>query len=245
MLSAFVLLGVFEIKPAWAQSVIKTIDVVSFPYNLKYNPNNGYIYVGNYYTNDVSVIDSVTNTVIKTLDVGNDPRYLEYNPSNKDIYVANSDSDDVSVISSSTIIIGPAANAGLDLKVVSGSVVQLDGSDSNSNSTENNLSYQWTQIRGPSVTLDDPRSVKPTFKAPETESQENIVFELAVINDEGVRSEPDKVEITVNPTRSTTSEGDESRILGDEITGILKNPLNMTNSIDSADKLRDILTNNN
>ena len=37
---------------------------------------------------------------------------------------------------------------------------------------------------------------------------------------------------------------DESRTLSDEITGIIKNPFNVTNSIDSADRLRDILTDN-
>ena len=226
-------------------TVIKTIPVGDHPWYLEYNPSNNAIYIVNHDTDDVSVISGYTNKVIKTIPVGDGPGYLEYNPSNKYMYTANTYSDDVSVIGSYTIIIGPAANAGLNLKVDSGSVVQLDGSNSNSNLTENMLSYQWTQIGGPVVTLDDPRSVKPTFKAPETESTENIVFSLVVINDEGVRSEPDEVKITVNPTRFTTSEDDESRTLSDEITGILKNPLNITNSIGTADRLRDILRTDN
>jgi len=93
--------------------------------------------------------------------------------------------------------------------------------------------------------LNDPTSPNPTFTASKTREQVDINFSLMVTNEEGIASEPDEVKITVNPTRSTTSEDDESRTLGDEITGIIKNPLNMTNSIDTSNRLRDILTDNN
>lgn len=67
-----------------------------------------------------------------------------------------------------------------------------------------------------------------------------------VTNEEVTSSEPDEVKITVNPVLSTTSdEGDESRTLGEEITRIIKNPFNVTNSIDSVDMMKDILTDNN
>ena len=127
ILLSFILLGVLELKPGWARSVIKTIDVGGEPIDLEYNPSNKYIYVANFDSDDVSVIASVTNIVIKTIDIGTGPWDLEYNPSNKRIYSANHWSDTVSVIGSSTIIIGQAPNAGLDLKVESGTIVQLDG----------------------------------------------------------------------------------------------------------------------
>jgi YVTN family beta-propeller protein len=214
---------------------------------LEYNPINKYAYVADLYSHDVSVINSATNKVVKTIDVGDWPYDLEYSPGNNRMYVANSGSDTVSVISSSTIIIGPAADAGPNLTVDSGSLVRLDGSSSNSssNSSEDSLPYKWTQTGGPRVTLNDQASPNPTFTAPRTAEQSEITFSLLVTDEEGNTSEPDEVKITVNPLRLNTSENDESRTLGDEITGILRNPLNVTNSIDSADRLRDILSDNN
>ena len=196
----------------------------------------------NFNSNDVSVIDSVTNIVTKTIDVGPGPWDLGYNPSNKRIYSANLWSDDVSVIGSSTIIIGPAPNAGLDLKVESGTIVQLDGDSSiSSNSSEGTLTYKWTQTEGPGVTLNNPSSPNPTFIAPIMVDQSEITFSLVVTNEEGITSEPDEVKITVYPTRSTISEEDNSKTINDSIKRIIKNPLNVSNSIDSANKIRDVL----
>lgn len=73
LLSSFVLLEVLELKPLWAQSVIKTLDVGYTPFGLKYNPNNDYINVTNSNSDSVSLISSATNTVIKTIDVGDRP----------------------------------------------------------------------------------------------------------------------------------------------------------------------------
>ena len=56
LLSSFILLGVLELKPSWAQSVIKTIDVGNGPLDIEYNPFNKYIYVANFNSDDVSVI---------------------------------------------------------------------------------------------------------------------------------------------------------------------------------------------
>ena len=98
LLSSFILLGVLELKPSWAQSVIKTIDVGNGPLDIEYNPFNKYIYVANGLSDDISVINSATNKVIKSIDVGDFPLALQYNPSNKYVYVANFSSDSVSII---------------------------------------------------------------------------------------------------------------------------------------------------
>ena len=46
LLSSFIFFGVFRVKPALAQSVIKTIDVGDNQFALEYNPINGtYIYL--------------------------------------------------------------------------------------------------------------------------------------------------------------------------------------------------------
>ncbi len=67
-----------------------------------FNPSNDNVYVSNYRSNDVSVIDSSTNAVVATVDVGSQPMYLVFNPSNDNVYVSNYRSNDVSVIDSST-----------------------------------------------------------------------------------------------------------------------------------------------
>jgi hypothetical protein len=111
------------------------------------------------------------------------------------MYVTNAGSNTVSVIG----IISPIADAGPDQTVDSGATVQLDGTGSSANGGSPIVSYQWTQVSGPTVTLDDPTSATPSFTAPDTEVQENIVFEIVVTNEQGVESQPDSVTITVNP----------------------------------------------
>ena len=135
----------------------------------------------------------------------------------------------------------------LILVAESGTLVHLEGSSgrSNTDSTEDDLTYKWTQTNGPGVTLNDPTSPNPTFIAPNTSERAEITFRLIVTNGEGTASEPDEVKITVNPTRTTTSEeADDSKTINDVIRDIIKNPLNITDSIDSADRLRDVLTHN-
>ena len=67
-----------------------------------YDPSNGYIYVTNYASGTVSVIDGATNTVIANITVGPAPWGVAYDPSNGYIYVADSGSDSVSVIDGAT-----------------------------------------------------------------------------------------------------------------------------------------------
>ena len=45
---------------SYTNKVIKTINVGDFPSGLQYNPNNKYIYVANFGSDDVSVISSST-----------------------------------------------------------------------------------------------------------------------------------------------------------------------------------------
>ena len=56
------------------------------------------IYVANFNSNTVSVIDGATNTVIATIPVGINPAGVDVNPLTDRIYVANRLSDTVSVI---------------------------------------------------------------------------------------------------------------------------------------------------
>ena len=138
----------------------------------------------------------------------------------------------------------PIAKAGPDQSVNSNDLVQLDGSNS-SDPNDSPLTYSWAQISGPEVTLSDSTSPNPTFVAPETNEQTDLAFQLTVTNEEGITSEPDEVVITVKPTTAPPPPNEEPKTIGDLIKGIIQNPLDITNSIDSANEIRDILTDNN
>jgi subtilisin family serine protease len=100
----------------------------------------------------------------------------------------------------------PTANAGADQTVAAGSTVQLDGTGS-SDPNNSPLSYSWAQTSGPSVTLSDSSSSKSTFRAPEPSATTNLVFKLEVTNNEGIKSQPDSITITVSPPPSNPDSG--------------------------------------
>lgn len=60
------------------------------------------IYVANFNSNDVSVINGETNTVIATVPVGTNPAGIDVNPLTSRVYVANRGSNTISVINSLT-----------------------------------------------------------------------------------------------------------------------------------------------
>jgi len=74
------------------------------PVGVAYDPSNGYIYVTNFGSGTVSVINGATNTVIATIPVGSEPEGVAYDPSNGYIYVADYYSNTVSVINGTTVI---------------------------------------------------------------------------------------------------------------------------------------------
>lgn len=74
----------------------------------------------------------------------------------------------------------PIANAGADQRVTERSIVTLDGSASVS-PTGGALTYEWTQVTGPPVTLALSDPARPTFAAPEVGLGEiALTFELRV-----------------------------------------------------------------
>jgi len=97
------------------------------------------------------------------------------------------------------------ADAGPDQTVDEGVTVTLDGSNS-SGPDDGIASYQWTQTDGPSVTLSDPITIKPSFTAPSGGVLgKTLIFELRVKDSGGLLS-TDTVTITVFAT--VISDGD-------------------------------------
>ena len=68
------------------------------PFGVLYDPANQQIYVANYSSRTVSVIDPSTNSVVSTVSAGNGPWNLAYDNANNDVYVTDFGSNTVSVI---------------------------------------------------------------------------------------------------------------------------------------------------
>ena len=111
----------------------------------------------------------------------------------------NSEIDEVTI----TVINNqaPTANAGADMGPInSGDVVTLNGGAS-TDPDGDVLTYAWTQVSGPTVTLSDTTAQSPTFTAPDVENLSTLVFEL-VVNDGRVDSLADRVSVSVQPVGS-------------------------------------------
>lgn len=93
--------------------------------------------------------------------------------------------------SSTFTITGIAAVAGPDQKVSGLAQVKLSGSNS-ADVTREGVSFLWTQLDGPQVTIADPSSVETAFVAPEGRSQgQSLRFQLTVTGTDGTESQDD------------------------------------------------------
>ena len=96
----------------------------------------------------------------------------------------------------------PSADAGTHLlNTVPGARVTLNGTAS-SDPDNDTLTYSWTQISGPAVTLDNATSPTPSFTVPGGASTTPIVFQL-IVNDGTVNSAPSTVTVTVQDNIGT------------------------------------------
>ena len=100
-------------------------------------------------------------------------------------------------------IIPPVSNAGPDQVVESETNVVLTGLGS-TDSDGDIIAYQWTQISGPTVNLDDSTRAEPSFDAPLVAELTLLQFELEVTDDAN-SSSSDVVDITVTPPQHDVS----------------------------------------
>src|SRR5438105_1903115 len=84
-----------------AQTVTATVGAGTQPQSVAVNPVTNKIYVANYTSNNVTVIDGVTNSTT-TVSAGAQPYSVAVNPVTNRIYVANESSNNVTVIDGAT-----------------------------------------------------------------------------------------------------------------------------------------------
>ncbi|MGJ0485838.1 MAG: PKD domain-containing protein [Methylomicrobium sp.] len=90
---------------------------------------------------------------------------------------------------------GPTANAGSDQTVQAGTLVTLNGSASTDpDNGPSSLTYSWSQISGPTLTLNGATTVQSTF----TPLTPGIYTFSLVVNDGNLSSLADEVTVTVN-----------------------------------------------
>lgn len=97
--------------------------------------------------------------------------------------------------------VAPVADAGADMTVTAGTDVTLDGSRS-SDPDDGIVSYQWTQVSGPQVSLNAAGEVKANLITPDPGSGDtSLTFKLTVTDAGGLQSEDT---VIVNVSRENT-----------------------------------------
>ena len=117
----------------------------------------------------------------------------------------------------------PLARAGDTQLRKSGEKVQLDGSAS-ADSDGDTVSYEWTQVGGPTVSLSGADTATPSFTAPEVETDTELRFSL-VVRDGSSASTASIVSVLVAPVSggcSSTGAGAPMGLLGLGLLGLLR-----------------------
>src|SRR2546426_6548076 len=91
---------------AHAQTVVATVNSGGLPYSVAYDSARGEVFVADYGSNTVSVIDGTSNTVVATVSVGSTPFGVAYDSAKGEVFVAISSSNTVSVIRSKESRVG-------------------------------------------------------------------------------------------------------------------------------------------
>ena len=93
-----------------SNTVVDTISVGSNPSSIAIDPATSRIYVTNYGSNTVSVIDGKSDRLLVNVDVGSFPHKAYYNPKTHIIYVLNVGSKTISEIKDTNLLAGVTFN---------------------------------------------------------------------------------------------------------------------------------------
>jgi YVTN family beta-propeller protein len=162
-------------------NVIASIGVGSFRFGAAFDSANGYIYVANDNSNNVSVINGATNKVIASIGVGCDPDGAAFDSANGYIYVTNFGSGTVSIISTPSQVMKQYSVTFTESGLPSGTSWYVNLSNGQSFSSTTNIitfkepngtySFSIAAINGYSVS---PSSGSITVKG--TNISQNITF---------------------------------------------------------------------
>jgi hypothetical protein len=94
----------------------------------------------------------------------------------------------------------PVAEAGPAQTVKASAPAALDGLGS-FDPEDQSITFAWTQVSGPAVTMSSNSAAEPAFTAPAVTSPATLVFQLVVMDAGGLSSTPSQVEITVMPNQ--------------------------------------------
>lgn len=101
---------------------------------------------------------------------------------------------------------GPIADAGQNGVVVERRRFRLDGTGSSDVDPQDVLTYAWTQVAGPEVTLSDTSSATPSFEAPSVPATVIVQLELRVSDGEET-SPADRVVVEISPVTDRDADG--------------------------------------
>ena len=88
-----------------AKNVIATVNAGSDPSAIAVNATTNRVYVANESSNDVTVIDGVSNTVVATVKVGLRPQYIAVSAATNRVFVSNGGDATLSVIDGATLAV--------------------------------------------------------------------------------------------------------------------------------------------
>lgn len=151
--------------------MVDTITVGTGPSYIAITPDGNYAYVTNVFTNNVSVINTNTNTVINTIPVGNCPFDIAITPDGSFAYVTNSCTNDISIIDINTnTVVNTIPNIPLPLGIAIANV------DFPCPTPLNRMCIETTRIFDSNKFEEE---LKETFKLPPLYNTEHIQCDVA------------------------------------------------------------------
>ncbi len=109
--------------------------------------------------------------------------------------------DDLQITVASAPVVNnpPTANAGADLNVLSGALVSLNGSGTDPDNDP--LTFAWSQLSGPTVSLSGANTAAASFTAPDVSRDTYLTFRLKVTDSKSAQA-VDDVQVRVRRSRS-------------------------------------------